>query len=329
MLKKKSRNVRFLKFTLTHKTKNSRETPRTLQQSINGIEPLKECLRQLENKLNASQEGLTHKTQKGQVCRALRRLSFDDSCVIMLWGTGDKGTADPCFWNDVTDEVREEQAGDEERVSCSGLVLIILKYIQQLEVYMACVEDVPVLTTTALANSLNSFFGQHVQIILENEEKKNVNQTVQVKVDTLASRDFDEAMRGRIPLALIAETIADHGDFDEFFAMTEKKALTLKAEANTPLEKFKEVFSSLRKKKPEYKKYTVKYRESNRAVRSISIESREQDADNLDCYLFVQRDTILLNTDIKQFCDEVHEELAKKMKNLLLAEQRYLNENSR
>lgn len=329
MLKKKTRNVRFLKITLTHKRKNSKEIPRTLKQLINDNDPLKECLCQLASKLNASQESLIHKTQQEQICRALRRLSFDGSCVTMLWGTGDKGTADPCFWNDVTDEVREEQAGDKERVSCSGHMVISLNYMQQLDGYMACVEDVPGLSTTALANALNSFLGQHVQIILETEEKKNINQTVRVNMDILASRDFDEAMRGRTPLALIAETIADRSEFDEFFAMKEKKTLVFKAEANTPLKEFKNIFSFLRKKKPEYKKYTVKYRENNRAERSMSIESREQDNNDLDSYLFIQRDTISLDTDIKQFCNEVHEELARKMKNLLLAEQRYLNENSR
>lgn len=328
MLKKNRRDVRFIKITLQSKTKNSSEELQDLPAEINGHSPLRVCLSQLYTQINNTEKPLSYPRNNGKLNRALRCISFDDNdFVTLLWGIGDKDTVNPCFWNDTTDSAREEQAKDGEKVACSGHVIISLQYMPQIAGYMACLEEVPNLSSTSLAEALNHLFNRYVHIFREDESDSNapLQQTVRVNIETLASRSFDEAMMGgRCPIEIIAETTILGENFDENFSRSEKSLVRLKAKPDTLLEVFKQKFTAFRRANRGYQKYSIKYREADKTERTLVAENGFGDADSLDSYLFIHRDIISLDEEIKQFCPTIHSELEQKMKTLVSVEQRYL-----
>ena len=329
LLKKNNREIRFLQLTLQQKIKNSREEAHEFQAPIDERDPLEACMLQLQQKYAEDPKNLSCLRHKDKLRHAIRSFSFDeaDRLLTILWGVGDKDTTNPSIWNDSTDLSRTVEVADDERVACTGHMVLSLAYMPQLRGYMACMEEVQQLGASNLENVLNHFFRQHISLQRQDEvdSHKAYPLAVRVKIAPLASRDFEEAMRGRRPIAIVAETAGTSSRFDEKFERTEKEYCMLKANRGASFAEFKERLRGLHQER-RFKRYTIKYEELNKTQRSLSVNDSDLAQHDLDTYLFSQRDQFNLDRSIEQFCDEIHEELERKMKASLLAEQRKLLE---
>ena len=330
LLKKNNREIRFLQLTLQQKIKNSREEAHEFQAPIDERDPLEACMLQLPQKYVEDPKNLSCLRNKDKLRHAIRSFSFDEEgrLLTILWGVGDKDTTNPSIWNDSTDLSRTVEVADDERVACTGHMVLSLAYMPQLRGYMACMEEIQQLGASNLENVLNNFFRQHISLQRQDEVDSNKAYplTVRVKISPLASRDFEEAMRGRRPIAIVAETAGTSSRFDEKFERTEKEYCMLKANRGASFAEFKERLRGLHQER-RFKRYTIKYEELNKTQRSLSVNDSDLAQHDLDTYLFSQRDQIDLDRSIEQFCDEIHEELERKMKASLLAEQRKLLED--
>lgn len=326
MLKKNSREIRFVRISLLQKIKGSREEAHEFQSPVNGQDALKECFSQLQKQYEKDTQSLNYLRNNGKLRKAIRRLSFgEDRLLTILWSVGDKDTTNPSFWHDTTNQIRSVSAADDERVACSGHMVLSFDYMPQLGGYIACMEEVSQLGAMSIEETLNFFFGKYISIRRQNESEpdKTYELAVRVRIDPLASRDFEEAMIGRKPLAIVAETAGTARAFDEKFERVDKESCTIKVKGTSTLEDFCDIFRYLKSEK-KYKKYTIRYEDANKAKRSMSVSDSELEEHDLEIYLFCQRDQIRLEVAIEQCCREIHAELEKKMKGLLLKEQDYV-----
>lgn len=329
MLKKNIREIRFVRISLLQKIKGSKEDTHEFQSSVNGQGALKECFLRLQRQYEKGPQSLNYLRNNGKLRRAIRRLSFGkDGFLTILWSVGDKDTTNPSFWHDTTDQIRSVSAADDERVACSGHMVLSFEYMPQLGGYIACMEEVSQLGATSIEETLNFFFSKYISIRRQDDTNpaKTYALTVRVRIDPLASRDFEEAMMGRKPLAIVAETDGTTSAFDEKFERMDKEFCTIKVKNSSTLEDFCNIFRSLKREK-KYKKYTIKYEDANKAKRSMSVSDSELEEHDLETYLFSQRDQIRLEVSIEQCCREIHTELERKIKDLLLKEQDYVLHN--
>ena len=329
MLKKNSREIRFVRISLLQKIKGSKEEAHKFQSQVNGKDALTECFLHLQRQYEKDPQSLNYLRNNGKLRRAIRRLSFgEDGILTILWSVGDKDTTNPSFWHDTTDQIRSVSVADDERVACSGHMVLSFEYMSQLGGYIACMEEVSQLGATSIEETLNFFFSKYISIQRQDDvdPDKAYDLAVRVRIDPLASRDFNEAMMGRKPLAIVAETAGTATAFDEKFERVDKESCTVKVKGASTLEEFFNIFRYIRGER-KYKKYTIRYEDANKDKRSISVSDSELEEHDLETYLFSQRDQIRLEVSIEQCCREIHAELERKMKDLLLKEQDYVLRN--
>lgn len=329
MLKKNTREIRFVRMTLLQKVKNSKEEPHIFQSSVNGQDALKECFSRLQQQYEKDPRSLNYLRNNNKLRRAIRCLSFgEDGLLTILWSIGDKDTTNPSFWHDTTDQIRSVSAAEDERVACSGHMVLSFEHVPQVGGYIACMEEVSQLGAMSIEETLNYFFSRYISIQRQDEaEPDKANElVVRVRIDPLASRDFEEAMMGRKPLAIIAETSGTASAFDEKYERIEKQSCTIKVGSSSTLEEFCNIFRALQSER-KYKKYTIRYEDASKAKRSMSVSDSELEEHDLATYLFSQRDQIRIDVPIEQCCREIHTELERKMKALLLQEQKYVLRN--
>lgn len=159
LLKKNNREIRFLQLTLQQKIKNPREEAHEFQAPIDERDPLEACMLQLQQKYVEDPKNLSCLRNKDKLRHAIRSFSFDEEgrLLTILWGVGDKDTTNPSIWNDSTDLSRTVEVADDERVACTGHMVLSLAYMPQLRGYMACMEEIQQLGASNLENVLNNF----------------------------------------------------------------------------------------------------------------------------------------------------------------------------
>lgn len=330
MLKKNSREIRFVRISLLQKIKGSKEEAHKFQSQVNGKDALTECFLHLQRQYEKDPQSLNYLRNNGKLRRAIRRLSFgEDGILTILWSVGDKDTTNPSFWHDTTDQIRSVSAADDERVACSGHMVLNFEYISELGGYIACMEEVSQLGAMSIEETLNFFFSKYISIQRQDEvdPDKAYDLAVRVRIDPLASRDFEEAMKDRKPLAIVAETAGTASAFDEKFERVDKESCTIKVKGESSLEEFCNIFRFLKGER-KYKKYTIRYEDANKAKRSMSMSDDELEEHDLETYLFSQRDQIRLETPIEQCCKEIHKELESKMIKLLENEKELVSEKN-
>lgn len=322
MLKKHRRDIIYVGINSIYKS---------YKNQITGYPNLKDAFFILKNKLS-NNEKLEVSSEKNKVYVALRDIKFsaDQRFVTLLWAAGDKEIANPSFLNTKDCTARTEYAKEDELVSLSCHLVIFLNTNPTQNRFYGAKENTAILSMHKIQKVLNYFFRAYcgkIKCIKDSSGKieKKIKAYPSIIIESVASRTLCSALEGKTVLRLTA-TMDDKTlqNFDENCQQTSEKGVivlkpTEKFHSKGILQAFKETIGKLQTER--YGNLFISYKGSHgigNGTLQYPISSSQND--NLDSYLFSQKETIILDNEIAQQCEEIHDELSDKMISFILHE---------
>lgn len=314
MLKKKARIIQFLRFEMDYSARG-----REVALAPN----MRETLEKLQKHLEDGPLKKSYSNSKQHI--GLRALEFndEDSTAILLWGGGDTENVNPCFWDHVKDDTRQEDAQENEVVSFSCHTIIGLNPTP-LGGYIMLKEQVPFFGKGIIEKALNSFFRSYSKDTLEDEDGDQFFATPKIKINSLPSQNLKESfevktLRGIKAVRVTKDT---NVNFDENFSVR-KEDHAIKITPNEPfiaLKAVSAITNAIHKlKKDKYEEIYIEYSSLDRnGTLALSIE--ELAGGDLETHLFERKELLKVGKPIEQQCKTIHSEMASRLSKWAVAE---------
>ena len=314
MLKKNSRIVQFLRFEMDYSARG---------REIILAPDMRESLEKLQHHLAAGPLKKAYSNNKLHI--GLRAIQFNDkdSTVTLLWGGGDAENVDPCFWNHVEDDTRQESVKKDEVVGYSCHTIIGLKQTP-LGGYIMLKEQVPIFGKGVIERALNSFLNTYGKDTLKDENGDEFKATPKIKINALPSQNLKESfavktLRGIRAVRIKKDT---NTSFDENFSIR-KEDHAIKITPNEPLIALKAVsaiknaINKLQKNK--YEEFYIEYSSQDRNG-TLALNTEELTGGDIETHLFERKELIKVGKSIEQQCQTIHTEMASILSKWVVAE---------
>ncbi|HHF3289979.1 hypothetical protein H4F26_21930 [Vibrio alginolyticus] len=276
--------------------------------------PLERCVPHLIQLINDGKAVYVY--QKDTCSLRITDYEYSDGYLSLLLQIADKKASDPAFSDFDTGKTRTEKKRDNEGIAATAHLVIATKPSDEdfPNMYDAVLEEVSGVTKTVVSQALTKFFDEATDFDFINQDNgRKIRCRPRASLQSHPSHALSEMLKkGWVTGFSVVKNRADDR-LDEYEGLSvEAEQLTIKVEKRSRAEKALEQIKRLQRFAidSKYSKVIVKYLDSNRRHKSLSISARE---DNIADKFFSKSDKITLETDIEQCQKRIHEEFDEKL----------------
>lgn len=249
---------------------------------------------------------------------SLRITDYDhsDGYLTLLLQIADKKASDPAFSDFETGVTRTEKKRDNEGIAATAHLVISTTPSDEdfPNMYDAVLEEVSGVTKTVVSQALTKFFDEATDFDFVNPDSgKKIRCRPRISLQAHPSHALSEMLKkGWVTGFSVVKNRADDR-LDEYEGLSvEAEQLTIKVEKRSRAQKALDQIKRLQRFAVEskYSKVIVKYLDSNKRHKSLSISAREE---NIADKFFSKSDKVTLETDIEQCQKTIHEEFDEKL----------------